>query len=114
MERGIEPIVAALQHCGITTVSSCEGHTESAYITTAPMSEKDAAALSKLLQQALASFSLEDIFVRPQKVDMPENAPFSGRTIFWLINYQKLLPKDKERVARKVGDYINKTISPQS
>jgi len=113
MERGIAPIVIAMNQIGVKTVSSCEGHTDAAYITTIPLPERDLRALKDLLQQALASFSLEDILVRTQQVDMPADAPYQGRTILWLDNYQKLLPADKERVAKKVAGFLNRTISPR-
>jgi len=51
--------------------------------------------------------------VRAQQVHMPADAPFQGRTILWLDNFQKLLPWDKERVAKKMAKMLSKTIDPQ-
>ncbi len=113
MEAGIAPLVIALNKAGIRTVSSCEGHMDPAYVTTVPLLDKDAEALRKLLQQALSNISLEDVKVRAQQVQMPADAPFQGRTILWLDNFQKLLPWDKERVAKKMAKMISKTIDPQ-
>ena len=107
MEVGIRDLVSAIPG----TLSSCEGHSSSAYVTLIANIDPD--ILGKImagLKEGLLSIHLEDIELELQFVSQPAGSPYPSRWVIWLHNYEKLLPRDKRKVASHLSMVITKVM----